>query len=104
MSRRIAATRELHRVSTAFRKLARAFRGLGSVLSVAASRNGATPGGANQRRRPRFSAEFRRALKLQGAYMGTMRGLKPRQRAQVKKIRAAKGVRAAIAAARRMAG
>jgi hypothetical protein len=41
---------------------------------------------------------------LQGAYMGTMRGLKPRQRAQVKKIRAAKGVRAAIAAARRLAG
>jgi hypothetical protein len=35
--------------------------------------------------------------------MGTMRGLKPRQQARVKKIRAQKGIRAAIAAARRMA-
>jgi hypothetical protein len=51
-----------------------------------------------------LTPEFRRKLKLQGKYMGTMRGLKPRQRARVKKIRAAKGVRAAIAAAKRMAG
>jgi len=34
--------------------------------------------------------------------MGTMRGLKPAQRAKVKRIRAAKGIRAAIAEARRM--
>jgi hypothetical protein len=52
----------------------------------------------------RLRSAQRRVLKLQGAYTGTMRGLKPRQRSQVKKIRAAKGVRAAIAAARRMAG
>jgi len=36
--------------------------------------------------------------------MGTLRGLKPRQRAKMKRIRAAKGIRAAIAAARRMGG
>jgi hypothetical protein len=36
--------------------------------------------------------------------MGTMRGLSARKRAIVKKIRAEKGIRAAIAAARRMAG
>jgi len=35
--------------------------------------------------------------------MGYMRGLKPTQKSQVKKIRAAKGIRAAIAAARRLA-
>jgi hypothetical protein len=35
--------------------------------------------------------------------MGEIRWLKPRQRARVKKIRAAKGVRSAIAAARKMA-
>jgi hypothetical protein len=32
-----------------------------------------------------------------------MRGLKPRQRVQVKKIRAKKGIKAAIAEARRLA-
>ena len=42
-------------------------------------------------------------LKLQGNYMGTMRRLKPRHRAKVKMIRAAKGIRAAIRAAERMA-
>jgi hypothetical protein len=36
--------------------------------------------------------------------MGTMRGLKPAQQTRVKKIRAQKGIRAAIAATRRMAG
>jgi len=34
--------------------------------------------------------------------MGAMRGLKACQRAMVKKIRAEKGIRAAIAAARKM--
>jgi len=52
---------------------------------------------------PRLSAAQRAALKLQDKYMGTMRGLKPRQRAKIKKIRAAKGFVAAIKAAERMA-
>jgi hypothetical protein len=33
--------------------------------------------------------------------MGYMRGLKPRQKSKVKEVRAAKGIRAAIAAAKR---
>ena len=98
------ATRELRQVSTAFRMLARAFRTFGSVLAAAESQNGASSRGTRQRRKPRLTAEWRLALKLQGKYMGTMRGLKPRQRAQVKKVRATKGVRAAIAAAKRLAG
>jgi len=91
-------------VSNALKELAGAFQGLGSVLAAAASSNGASPAETRQRTKPRLTLAWRRALKLQGAYMGTMRGLKPRQRAHVKKLRAAKGVRAAIAAARRMAG
>ncbi len=39
---------------------------------------------------------------LQDRYMGLMRHLKPRQKAEVRKIREAKGVRAAIARARRL--
>ena len=101
MPRRNPAARHLHTVSTAFRSLASTFQSLGSALATSESLNGTSPRGI--RRKPRLSPAQRRALKLQGAYMGTIRGLKPRQRAQVKKIRAAKGVRAAIAAARRMA-
>jgi hypothetical protein len=40
---------------------------------------------------------------LQGRYMGYMRQLKPRQKAQVRKIREEKGVRVAIASARKAA-
>jgi len=57
-----------------------------------------------KRRRPRLSAKHRAALKLQGRYMGLLRGLPVRKAAAVKRVRAAKGVRAAIAAARRVAG
>jgi hypothetical protein len=43
-------------------------------------------------------------LRIQGKYMGTMTGLPARRRAIVKKARADKGIRAAVATARRMAG
>ena len=66
------------------------------VIASALSANG-TP-----RRSPKLIAKQRAALKLQGNYMGTMRGLKPAQRAKVKKVRAAKGIRGAIAEARSM--
>jgi len=45
----------------------------------------------------------RAALKLQGSYLGYMRQLKPTQKAKVRRIREAKGIRAAIAAAKRLA-
>lgn len=40
---------------------------------------------------------------LQGRYMGYMRQLKPGQKSQVRKIREAKGVRAAIVRAKGLA-
>ena len=52
------------------------------------------------RRRIRLSSKARASMVLQGRYMGYMRQLKPRQKAQVRKIREAKGVRAAIVKAR----
>jgi hypothetical protein len=55
-----------------------------------------------RRRKLKITPARRAALKLQGQYMGYMRQLKPRQRAQVKKIRAQKGIRPAIAAAKRL--
>jgi hypothetical protein len=45
----------------------------------------------------------RAALKLQGRYLGYMRQLKPAQKAKVRRIRKTKGIRVAIAAAKRFA-
>jgi hypothetical protein len=66
--------------------------------------------GSIERRRKRrsglrkpLSAKARASLVLQGRYMGFMRQLKPRQKAQVRKVKEAKGVRAAIAKARAIA-
>ena len=57
----------------------------------------------NSSRSRRLSAKARASLVLQGRYMGYMRQLKPRQKAQVRKLKEAKGVRAAIARARDLA-
>ena len=101
-SRPASLTRAIRRVHRDFRHLAASFGRLGPIL---ASQLNEAPGlGATARKRPRLTAAHRAALKLQGRYMGTLRGLKPRQRSRVKRVRAAKGIRAAIAEARRMAG
>ncbi len=55
-----------------------------------------------RRTRYRRSVKVRYSLALQGRYMAYMRQLKPRQKAQVRKIREAKGVRAAIPRAREL--
>ena len=59
--------------------------------------------GAGGRRKLHLSPQRRVALKLQGQYMGYLRGLKPRQQARVKALAAAKGVRAAVGLARELA-
>lgn len=54
--------------------------------------------------RPDLVAKTRPCLLVLGRDMGYMRQLKSRQKAQVRKVREAKGVRAAIVTAREMAG
>ncbi len=78
----------------------RSLRRLAPMLSTPMSPNSAPKG--NSRSRPRLSPKARATMVLQGRYIGYMRQLKPRQKAQVRKIRQAKGVRAAIATARRL--
>ena len=74
---------------------------LAPLLQAAAT---AVRGNASRRGRSlKLSAERRAALKLQGQYMGYLRGLKPRQKARVKALRAARGVRPAIAFAKKLA-
>ena len=74
---------------------------MGPALQAAA---GATPKvrGATERRKPTLSPARRRALKFQGQYMSEVRELGPRQKAQVKALREAKGVEAAIRYARKL--
>ena len=79
----------------------RSLRLLAPLLSAGEASNGAP--GENHRSRPRLTAKARASLVLQGRYMGYMRQLKPRQKAQVRRIREAKGVRVAIALARKVA-
>jgi len=90
---------EVRAIRHSLRSLDRSLRRLAPLLTAAA-RNGTQPEQA--RRRPRLSAKARASLVLQGRYMGYMRQLKPRQKAQVRKVKEAKGVRAAIQVARRM--
>jgi len=56
------------------------------------------------RRKPRISAATRKIYQAQGRYIATLRNLSKAARAKVKAIRAKSGVRAAVAAAKGMAG
>lgn len=96
--------RELQSIRVSFSRIARSFGRISPLL--------ATPtivpvsaGGMEQpvRKRPKLTPRQRAALKLQGKYMGTMRGLKPAQRSIIKKIRVEKGIKAAIVEAQKMA-
>lgn len=104
---RTSVAREVLIIRRSFAQLAAAFTRMGPALEEAQknARNGrGRTASAPTRRTVTLSPKRRAALKLQGRYMGTLRGLKPRQAAAVKKIRAEKGLPAALRAAQRMAG
>jgi hypothetical protein len=67
------------------------------LTSVAALRRPA------KRRRRKVSAKARAAWKAQGQYLGAVRRLSKADRAKVRAVRQAKGIRAAIAAAKKLA-
>jgi len=92
--------RELHALRRSVLSFHRALRRFFPVLAVATRPSSSA---ASARPARRLSAKARASLVLQGRYMGFMRQLKPKQKAQVRKIREAKGVRAAIARARHLA-
>ncbi|MBZ5640841.1 MAG: hypothetical protein LAO51_19055 [Acidobacteriia bacterium] len=79
-------------------------RSLGRLVALTnGAGRGVTVEPKGRKRKLKLSPERRAALKLQGQYMGYLRKLKPRQKAQVKALRAEKGFRAAIAMAMRLA-
>jgi hypothetical protein len=75
-----------------------------ALTRLAASLNGSLVAGSSSRPRRKLTITpaRRAALKLQGQYMGYVRNLKPRQKAEVKAARETTGVRAAIGVARRL--
>jgi hypothetical protein len=97
MIRRSQMTRELKTLRDSVQSLQAALSRLATGL------NGKGRETTSPKRKLRLSAGRRAALKLQGQYMGHMRGLKPRQKTQVKALKAAKGMTAAIGLAQRLA-
>jgi hypothetical protein len=96
-TRDTALAKEIRAIRTSLGQLQRSFDRLVPILTAKAPTVGAG------RRKLKITPARRAALKLQGRYLGFMRQLKPAQKAKVKKIRAAKGIRAAIATARNLA-
>jgi hypothetical protein len=100
MPRRTALKRSLRAIERAFAEIERTLRSLARRVRQAeraASRRVSNSGG---RRSPKLTPKRRAQLKLQGAYMGYMRQLKPAQKVRVKTIKAKRGFQAAIKAAK----
>lgn len=92
--------RDVQAIRRSLGAIARALARLAPALE-AATRGAANPG--RRGRKLTLSPTRRASLRLQGQYMGYLRGLGARQKARVKAVRTAKGVRAAIRLARQLA-
>jgi len=90
--------RELAAVRRSLLGLDRALTRL--VGHLMADRNGEKPRAVRPRKPP--TPRRRRAMVLQGRYIGSIRLLPARAKAEVRALRARKGVRAAIARARQL--
>jgi hypothetical protein len=84
--------RSLTVIAGALARIAPALTALGQSASA----------GSRRGRKLNLSPERRAVLKLQGQYMGHLRGLRGRQKAEVKALKAAKGFNAAIRLARKL--
>jgi len=96
---RASVARDIQAIRRSLGSIARALARLAPALE-ATLRGSGNPG--RRGRKLRLSAARRAALKLQGQYMGHLRSLRPKERSRVKALRAKRGVRAAIALARRL--
>jgi hypothetical protein len=98
-TRRRSLNAEVQTIRRSLASIARALGRLGRALDAAA-RSTRAPRPA---RKLKLSPERMAALKLQGQYIGYIRTLEPRQKQRVQAIRAQKGIRAAIAQAKKLA-
>lgn len=92
--------REMRSIRRSLTAIVRSLQRLGPLLDKV-SLGGGT---GRVRRRLTLSPARMAALKLQGQYMGHLRRLSVRQKAQVKQLKKARGIRPAIALAKRLGG
>ena len=89
------------------RAIRKAFWVIEEALVVVAEQTSGRPQSGSQpstdRRRLNLSPKRRAELKLQGAYMGYMRQLRPRQKARIKSLKEKNGYTAAIRLAKQLA-
>jgi hypothetical protein len=101
--RRTTLKKSLRAIERAFADIERLFAGLAHRVRVAEREAGRKVKAlAKPRRRLKITAKRRAQLKLQGAYMGYMRQLKPAQKLRVKAVKEKRGFEAAIGVARKL--
>jgi hypothetical protein len=104
LARRTSITSAITAARTSLRGLQRLLARLAikaRALELAAATNGSPVRGS--RREMTITPQRRAQLKLQGQYMGLMRQLKPKQKAQVKAAKAKGGYGKGISMAKRLA-
>ena len=94
--------KDLRAIGKAFKTLSHHFERIAPLLGEHEDVRIAGRRGGTHRRRRTLSPARLRELKLQGKYIGTIRMLPAAKKAKVKRIRSEKGVRAAIAYARKL--
>lgn len=102
---RTSWSREMRIIASSLQSIRAA---LGRLAPALDARRQSTGGDVRQqpprpKRKLKLSPARRAALKVQGQYMGYLRGLKPAQKKSVKAVAAAKGMAAAVIAARKLA-
>jgi hypothetical protein len=93
---------ELASARRSLRALEQSLARLAAQVRAISRNNSATPA-VKPRRKLKLLPARLKALRLHGKYLGYLRQLEPRQKAKVRALRAKKGVRAAIARARKLA-
>ncbi len=91
---------EIKAICDAFTALGRALEGLKPAAAATVRARAKAPKARARKRQ--MTPQRLAALRTQGEYIGQLRNLKPRQKGQVKALREAKGVRAAIALAKKL--
>ena len=100
--KKVSVGRELASARWSLRALEQSPARLAAQVRDISRNNSATPDG-KPRRKLRMLPARHKALRLHGRYIGYMRHLKSRAKAEVRALRAKKGVRAAIKRARKLA-
>jgi len=98
-ARRRSVNTDIQTIRRSLASIARALGRVGPALEAAAR----GPRAPRPARKLTLSAERMAALKLQGQYIGYIRTLAARKKQRVQALREKKGVRAAIAYARKLA-